>query len=160
MRYMKSLFKSVVFATLFLIAGSASLFAQSNCNWEEYKKDVKKELKPYRYYAFKVTSFSFGPTKKLKEVEVPLFADGDYRFVFSVEGVPVPVDVEIYDKPAKNPSRKKLYENNSENGDFTFETTNTGNLNRIYINYIIPAVTNGENTTGCVLFYSGTKGSF
>jgi hypothetical protein len=152
----------IIAISLFVLSFAFVTSAQtSNCNWEEYKKDIKKELKPYRYYAFKVTTFSYGPTKKLKEVEVPLFADGDYRFVFSVDGVSMPIEVEIYDKPAKNPSRKKIYENTTNKGDFIFETSNTGNLNRIYINYIIPATTDGsESVTGCMLFYSGTKGNF
>lgn len=140
---------------------SLNSFSQDACNWEEMKNDVKKELKPYRYYAFKVTNFSYGNTKKLKEVEVPLFADGDYRFVFMVDGLPYPVDVEIYNKPAKNPSRTKLFSKSSGDGQFTFETQNNGDLNRIYINYIIPKNQDESvSQTGCILFYSGTKGSF
>jgi outer membrane lipoprotein-sorting protein len=136
---------------LFLSAG----FAQNHCNWEEVKNDAKKVLKPYKYYAFKITDITYGPTKKVKEVEVPLFMDTDYRFVFNTSGLPDGVEVEIYDKPQSNASRKLIYSVGADNKEFTYDPPKGTVKNRMYINYIIPAST--TSAKGCVLFYSGTK---
>lgn len=127
------------------------------CDWESVKKDAKKSLKPYQYYAFKITKITFGNESQEKEVEVPLFMDADYRFVFNTSGIPQAVKIQIYNKPKGHPERKMIYETTSIDDQFTFEPANEDAKNRIYINYIIPASDSGDMKKGCVLFYSGSK---
>jgi hypothetical protein len=127
------------------------------CDWENVKKDAKKDLKPYQYYAFKITKITFSDAAFEKEVEVPLFMDADYRFVFNTMGLPQEIKVQIYNKPKGNPDRKMIYETTSANNQFTFDPQKGDAKNRIYINYVVPASKSGNADKGCVLFYSGSK---
>lgn len=144
----------------FLLLFPAATIGQSTivdaCDWENVKKDAKKDLKPYQYYAFKITKISFGAADSEKEVEVPLFMDADYRFVFNTMGLPQELTVQVFNKPKGNPQRKMIFEKTSVNDQFIFEPKNEDAKNRLYINYIIPAAKNA-GSKGCVLFYSGSK---
>lgn len=131
------------------------------CDWEAVKQGAKKELKPYQYYAFKITKITFGETEEQKEVEVPLFMDAEYKFVFNTAGMPQKVTIQVYDKPMGNPGRKLLFEQASIGDQFSFEPAKGTVKNRVYINYLIPASNaSGTIQKGCILFYSGTKGTF
>lgn len=156
---MKQLFKIFFICTLF--TAPISLNAQTKivdaCDWENVKNAAKKDLKPYQYYAFKITKITFTSTAQEKEVEVPLFMDADYRFVFNTMGLPQAVKIQIYNKPVGNPERKLIFETTSINDQFVFEPQREDAKNRIYINYSIPASKSGNADKGCVLFYSGSK---
>ncbi|UTW62044.1 hypothetical protein KFE98_18845 [bacterium SCSIO 12741] len=149
---------------LLIISGSLAGQAQTvknSCKWDdEVKKKCKGDLKPYHYYAFKITKITFSGESQFKEVEVPLFHDANYRFVFNTEGLHQDVKVEIYDKPASVQSRKKIFEGSTHERHFVFDPPKSSTHNRIYINYIIPA-SNSSNANviekGCVIFYSGFK---
>jgi len=154
------LFKIQVLALAFLLIPALTI-AQSAitdaCNWEDVKKDAKKSLKPYQYYAFKITKITFGQTVTEKEVEVPLFMDADYRFVFNTKGLPQEIKIQIYNKPKMHPDRKMIHETSSINDQFIFEPAKKDAKNRIYVNYVIPKSASDNIQKGCVLFYSGSK---
>lgn len=131
------------------------------CDWEAVKQGAKKELKPFQYYAFKITKVVFGEVEDQKEVEVPLFMDAEYKFVFNTSGIPQKVKIQVFDKPMGNPGRKLLFEQESINDQFSYEPPKGTVKNRVYINYIIPkSNVAGTIQRGCILFYSGTKGTF
>jgi len=147
-----------------LILGSVSGFSQTvknSCNWNEtVKKKCKNDLKPFHYYAFKITKITFSGTSQFKEVEVPLFHDAEYRFVFNTEGLHQNVKIEIYDKPASYENRTKIYSGTSSERHFVFDPPKSSTHNRIYIDYIIPANSSAKSGVidkGCVIFYSGFK---
>tara|TARA_B110000879_G_scaffold19719_1_gene24161 strand:+ start:3960 stop:4433 length:474 start_codon:yes stop_codon:yes gene_type:complete len=153
-----------LFLVLALLCGALSIHAQTvrnSCKWdEEVKKKCKQDLKPFHYYAFKITKITFNSESQFKEVEVPLFHDANYRFVFNTEGLHQDVKIEIYDKPASNSSRIKVYDGTSNERHFVYDPPKNVTHNRIYIDYIIPASNNSDASVidkGCVIFYSGFK---
>lgn len=155
--------KNIIVAVL-LVLGSISGFSQTvnnSCNWNEtVKKKCKNDLKPFHYYAFKITKITFSASSQFKEVEVPLFHDAEYRFVFNTEGLHQNVKIEIYDKPASYENRTKIYSGTSSERHFVFDPPKSSTHNRIYIDYIIPANSSakaGVIDKGCVIFYSGFK---
>lgn len=131
------------------------------CKWdEEVKKKCKRDLKPFHYYAFKITKITFTNEAQFKEVEVPLFHDAEYRFVFNTEGLHQNITIEVYDKPASYEKRNKIYSGTTSERHFVFDPPKASTHNRVYIDYIIPANKNtnaNEIDKGCVIFYSGFK---
>ncbi|MDE0772301.1 MAG: hypothetical protein OSB25_08885 [Salibacteraceae bacterium] len=156
---MRNLF--LVLALLFAALSIQAQTVRNSCKWdEEVKKKCKHDLKPFHYYAFKITKITFNSESQFKEVEVPLFHDANYRFVFNTEGLHQDVKIEIYDKPASNSSRRKVYDGSSNERHFVYDPPKNVAHNRIYIDYIIPASNNSDASVidkGCVIFYSGFK---
>ncbi|MCB0481744.1 MAG: hypothetical protein KDC83_09945 [Flavobacteriales bacterium] len=156
---MKRLVILVVLATFGMMSHAQTV--KDACKWgDDLQKRCKKDLKPFSYYAFKITKITFTGESQFKEVEVPLFHSANYRFVFNTEGLSQNVRIEIYDKPANVESRKKIYTGTSNEKHFVFDPPKSSTHNRIYINYIIPASGNtnkNEIDKGCVIFYSGFK---
>lgn len=146
---------------LMLFLAPVYLVQAQQCKWEaEVKQRCKKDLKPFNYYAFKITKVSFTSESQFKEIEVPLFHDANYRFVFNTEGLDQEIKIEIYDKPSSFAGRKKIYSGSSQTKHFVFDPPKSDTHNRIYIDYIIPASNKAGNATGvsgCVIFYSGFK---
>jgi hypothetical protein len=149
---------------LVLVAFSITGYSQTvnnSCNWNDNTKaKCKKDLKPYHYYAFKITKITFTSESQFKEVEVPLFHDAAYRFVFNTEGLHQNFKIEIYDEPASYENRKKIYSGNTSERHFVYDPPESSTHNRIYIDYIIPANSNTDPNVidkGCVIFYSGFK---
>lgn len=155
--------KKTILAILlaFAACGIQAQTVRNSCKWDDaIKKKCKSDLKPYHYYAFKITKITFTKESQFKEVEVPLFHDANYRFVFNTEGLHQDVKIEIYDKPANNTSRKKIYDGTSHERHFVYDPPKSSTHNRIYIDYIIPASNNSDASVvdkGCVIFYSGFK---
>ena len=155
--------KNVMIALLLVTISFAGFSQKINdsCNWNEtIKKKCKNDLKPFHYYAFKITKITFSSSSQFKEVEVPLFHDAEYRFVFNTEGLHQNVKIEIYDKPASYENRTKIYSGTSSERHFVFDPAQSSTHNRIYIDYIIPANSTakpGFVDKGCVVFYSGFK---
>lgn len=150
----------IFFACLSLLSSVANA---QQCKWEaEVKQRCKKDLKPFNYYAFKITKIAFTNESQFKEIEVPLFHDANYRFVFNTEGLDQEIKIEIYDKPSSFAGRKKIYAGSSREKHFVFDPPKSDTHNRIYIDYIIPAsdkagAAASADATGCVIFYSGFK---
>ena len=141
--------------------GTHAQTVKDACKWgDEVKKRCKRDLKPFSYYAFKITKITFTSESQFKEVEVPLFHSANYRFVFNTEGLSQDVKVEIYDKPSSSENRKKIYSGTTHERHFVFDPPKSSTHNRIYINYIVPASNNTNRNVidkGCVIFYSGFK---
>ncbi len=153
-----------LFLVIALVLSTFAINAQTgrnSCKWDDaVKKKCKHDLKPFHYYAFKITKITFSNNSQFKEVEVPLFHDANYRFVFNIEGLHQDVKIEIYDKPASNSSRKKIYDGISHESHFVYDPPKSSTHNRIYIDYIIPASNNTDANViekGCIIVYSGFK---
>jgi len=155
---------AILCALMFSFAATSVVSAQqvnNSCKWgPELKKRFNKDLKPFRYYAFKITNITLSDKSQFKEVEVPLFHNANYRFVFNAEGLDQNVKIQIYDKPAKAKDRRKLYEANSSQKHFVYDPPKSDTHHRIYIDYVIPASSSAGSGTvnkGCIIFYSGFK---
>ncbi len=91
----------------------------------------KKQLKPYRYDGSKVTYFNFKTYKQVKEVEIYLFNNTDYRFSFNGKSLPNDVTIKIYDKDKTASDRVMLDERTNIKG--TNLLIESAELNKKYL---------------------------
>lgn len=155
----KKLFLLIVPVTLALafteIQGTSDM--DDSCNSVEIKKKCKDALSPdFEYDAAKSTKFTLRTKKQFKELEVPLYIGEKYRFVFNTEGMPQPMDIEVYDKMYESKNRTLLYSSRNEPVDkkqFVFEPVKS---KRVYIDYTVPPTTDTLKK-GCVIFALGYK---
>ncbi|PCJ85368.1 MAG: hypothetical protein COA57_07850 [Flavobacteriales bacterium] len=125
------------------------------CNPTEIKKKCKAALRPeFQYDASKSTKFTFKNKKQFKELEVPLYIGERYRFVFNTEGLPQPIDIEIYNKRYESKNREVMFssrEFSADQTEFIFEPERS---RRVYIDYIVPPTADSLKK-GCVIFALG-----
>lgn len=127
------------------------------CKSKETRKTCKTRLDKYEYDASKSTRITFKNKKQEKEIEVPLFMGERYRFVFSTEGLPQDIGIEIYDKKKESKKRSLLFSNKDvKDQEFVFEPEKS---KKLYVNYIIPE-TSDHLKKGCVVFVVGFKSKF
>ena len=127
------------------------------CNSIEAKKKCKQALSPdYEYDASKSTKFTLRTKKQFKELEVPLYIGERYRFVFNTEGMPQPVDIEVYDKMYEAKNRTLLFSSREKAKGKTQYIFEPEKSKRVYIDYNVPP-TNDTIKKGCVVFALGYK---
>ncbi|MBT6029911.1 MAG: hypothetical protein HOH13_06360 [Crocinitomicaceae bacterium] len=127
-----------------------------------YRQACKAALKPFRYSFGRTTYFNYKPYNTMKEVEVALILNSDYKFTFNADGVTVePIQISVYNKPASYNNRILIFEKKSVSGgsfEFTSEKLleNMRNhykekglsdyelekilLSKVYVDYTIPAI--------------------
>lgn len=150
--------------TLIAFFALAVIFAQTASNLTEFKENIasqkaeaKAQLKPYRFDGSKITYFNFKTYKQVKEVEIYLFNNTDYRFSFNGKSLPNDITVEIYDKEKTAGDRvllKKfdgiqgknlLVESSELNATYQSKTNSDLKLKRVFVNYIITAIPGANN---------------
>lgn len=126
-----------------------------------YRADCKKGLKPYRYSFGRTTYFNYKSYRTKKEIEVSLPLNATYKFNFNASGVTSEkITVRVYNKSNDYSNRFLLFEKKNVGGNsFSFtssqlfgnlkeqyrakgysqEKINAVQLNRIFIEYVIPA---------------------
>ena len=157
---MKSFRLTLYFLLSFFLLGNitTSIAQGSSCNSVDIKTKSKELLKPgFSYDASKTTYVTFLNKKQFKELEVPLYIGEKYKLVFNMEGLPQPLDIEVYDKKYETKGRELLFssrEHEPENNCYSFEPGKS--LRKIYIDYLIPP-TVGEVSNGCIVMTLGYK---
>lgn len=150
--------------TLLALFGFAILFAQTASNLTEFKENIasqkaeaKAALKPYRFDGSKITYFNFKTYKQVKEVEIYLFNNTDYRFSFNGKSLPNDITIEIYDKEKTASDRvllKKfdgiqgkniLVESPELNATYQSKTNSDLRLKRVFVDYVITAIPGANN---------------
>ena len=150
--------------TIVALFGFAVLFAQTASNLTEFKENIsnqkaeaKGELKPFRYDGSKVTYFNFKTYKQVKEVEIYLFNNTDYRFSFNGKSLPNDIKIQIWDKGKTENDRILLKEFNEVMGEnILIESTDlnktykskkpsANRLKRVFVDYVIPATPGAQN---------------
>lgn len=150
--------------TLLAFFGFAAIFAQTASNLTEFKENIasqkaeaKAQLKPYRFDGSKITYFNFKTYKQVKEVEIYLFNNTDYRFSFNGKSLPNDITIEIYDKEKTAADRillKKfdgiqgkniLVESSELNSTYQGKTSSDLRLKRVFVDYVITAVPGANN---------------
>ncbi len=150
--------------TLLGLFSFAILFAQTASNLTEFKENIasqkaeaKTQLKPYRFDGSKVTYFNFKTYKQVKEVEIYLFNNTDYRFSFNGKSLPNDITVEIYDKDKTQGDRillktldglqgkNVLVESSELNETYRAAKNSKGRLKRVFVDYIITPVPGAIN---------------
>ena len=130
--------------SVFVVGAALFISADMPCDWEDLKKQCQNELKPYKYYAFKVSKVNFGAESLFKEIQIPLFRDSEYRFIFNTSALPEDVKIQIWNAPARFEGRKLIYEAEQGKDIIIYDPPKTRINNRIYINYVIPAYNKTE----------------
>ncbi len=126
------------------------------CNSKDLKEKANKMLDPYKYDSSEQTGIIYKKTETIKEIEVPLFIGEKYRFVFELEALPKPVEIQIYNKSKDSKVRKLLFSSKDGGADkkeFQFEITKA---QRVFVDYVIPPTETGSYT-GCAIFMVGYK---
>lgn len=150
--------------TLFGIFAFAVLFAQTASNLTEFKENItsqkgeaKAALTPYRFDGSKITYFNFKTYKQVKEVEIYLFSNTDYRFSFNGKSLPNDIKIEIYDEDKTNSERillktfekiqgqNILIESSELNQSYSDQKGTEKRLKRVFVNYVIPPVAGAQN---------------
>lgn len=150
--------------TALALFGFAILFAQTASNLTEFKENIasqkaeaKAELKPYRFDGSKITYFNFKTYKQVKEVEIYLFNNTDYRFSFNGKSLPNDITVEIYDKDKTQGDRillkqfdgiqgkNVIVESSELNETYREKKNSKGRLKRVFVDYVITPVPGAQN---------------
>ena len=168
--------------TLLAIFGLGLVIAQTASNLTEFKENIsrqkdeaKKALKPYRYDGSKVTYFNFKTYKQVKEVEIYLFNNTDYRFSFNGKSLPHDISIKIYDEDKTTPDRILLKEiTGIKDNNITIESSDLDKvyqdkkdterrLKRVFVDYEIPGIPGVQNKKptmserGAVILVMGYK---
>ena len=129
------------------------------CTSTVTKKKIKAKLGDFSYDASKSTKITFKDKPQLKELEIPLFMGEKYKFIFSKDGLPEDVDIEIWDNKFEAHKRELLFSSKDFPDDQKEFEWQPEKSKKMYINYIIPP-TSDVTKKGCVVFVLGyhTKG--
>ena len=142
----------ILFIGFIVVIVDPSVYAQ--CKANAIVKSYKSNMLPYVYDSYAVNKIEFDATPKKMEVEFTAFAGEKYRLVFGTSGFKESVQVNIYDKSNKVKKRNKVYDSESgiDNLFWTFDPPKTGTF---YIEYDIPASSDGQKKTGCMVMMIG-----
>lgn len=164
---------AILAATFFVVAqkGSSDI-AKFRAEITENKYAAKKELGSYKYDGAKVTYFNYKKYDQVKEVEVYLFNNTNYKLSFNGNSIPGNCKVEIYNKSKIEEDRVVLAEIsdlsgkevqlNSDEMNKTYKSKfpSAARLKRVYVNYIIPSSKGDKKTSddrGAAILVLGYK---
>jgi hypothetical protein len=153
----KGLILIMFFSIALVFAQNISTLSEFKTNIKQNKAEAKKSIKPYLYDGYKTTYFNYKTYKQIKEVEIYLFNNTDYKLAFNGKSAPKKVSVKIFDAPITESNRVLLAEIEDISGENTIITTKTLNesykqktkndsrLKRVFVDYEIPSVSTADN---------------
>lgn len=128
---MKNLLYLLTAAGLFfMLASGAGDNGALEAEMNTLKAECKALMKNARYEGAKITYYSHGSARQMKEVELFLFTSDPYIFAVSTKKCSQPVSIKIYDASSDVPERMLLKEFKNQKGrNFTFTSEE---LNKTY----------------------------
>lgn len=148
--------KPGIISILFIGMLIFSTQSMAQCNAKAIMKACKGNVqKPYKYDSYVISELKFDKKPKIVEVVFTAFEGQKYKLIFCTNNFEEPVKLNIYNKSkAIKQGRKKLYDNEQgiDNNFWTFEPPKSGNY---YIDYEVPASSDGKPKTGCVILLIG-----
>ena len=142
----------ILLATVFVF--SFFQVAPVECNPKDLKEKAKDNLDPFQYDTGKITRLKHTAKDQIKEVEIPMFIGEKYRLSFNLEALKKTLEINIYNKAKDNKNRKLLYSNKDKfEKEFTVDFSR---MRHVFVDYSIPAGTNGEDL-GCAVFVLGYR---
>lgn len=126
------------------------------CDSKALKEKAKDMLDPYKYDSSELTRILYKKKESVKEVEVPLFIGEKYRFVFVLEALPKPVEIQIYNKNKESKNRKLLFSSKDAGVDKKTWEFEISKSRHVYVDYVIPPTEVGSYS-GCAVFSVGYK---
>lgn len=170
---MKSSILTILLAVVFsfvTISQSSSDIAKFKADIENNKKDARNQLGSYKYDGAKVTYFNYRKVEQIKEVEVYLFNNTDYKLSFNGNSIPGACKIEIYNNSKIESERTLLAEvdnlsgkevqisSDDLNASYKKIYPNGARLKRVYVNYVIPEATSSTaNDRGAAVLVIGYK---
>jgi len=140
--------------TILIISSSAT---QESCDVRALKNELIRELRPdFKYDSSNINRFIFEDKEQGTEVQVPIFSNESYRLLFNTAAIPTDFEIKIYNKKFGANNRKLLFSVKGGESDkhiFVFEPEEAKTM---YIDYMLPAVTE-KDITGCIVFLMGYK---
>jgi hypothetical protein len=133
---------------------SFSMGSKGACKAKQIAKSCKKNILPFKYDSYAVNDITFSDKPQNIEVEFSAFSGQKYKLVFCTSGFTEEVQLNIYDKPAKNKKRNKVYDNDKgiDNLFWSFEPPKSGTY---YITYSVPPAKDGKPSSGCIVMMVG-----
>ena len=125
-----------------------------SCTSSETKKKCKQLLDPYSYDASKRSSITFKNKPQMKELEIPLYIGEKYRIIFSREGLPQDVEINVYDHKIDAKHRNLLFSSKDFPADQKEYVWEPEKSKKMYIDYTIPP-TNDTIKKGCMIMVLG-----
>ncbi|MCB0478218.1 MAG: hypothetical protein KDC84_08645 [Crocinitomicaceae bacterium] len=163
----------LMLSAAFVIAQTADEIAEFREKITANKSEAQSSLTPYKYDGSKITYYNVKTFEQVKEVEVYLFNNTDYKFSFSAKSANHDVVVKIYDKDRESEDRVLLKEisnvkgtsfllNSKELNDTFKSKGGSDRLKRVYVDYVIPKSTGKVDKTsmdsrGAVVLVMGYK---
>jgi len=146
--------KVTLYLLILLTFTLVSFQNEQGCDATALKKELKTGLKPtFKYDSSKTSKFSYNKNAQGREIEVPLFINEEYIFLFNTNGLPEDIKIEIYSEKIGHKKRKLLYrlEQKESQNIYSFKPTKS---RKMYVNYTIPGVEE-EGLRGCMVFIVG-----
>ncbi len=136
---------------IILFAFNFSAFGQQPSVKAIVKKNMRS-LDPYQYDAYAIKDITYNKKAQSVVVEFAVFSEEEYKIVFCKTELPQELEINIYDKNPKSPTKKLIYFDESGKKDqysCTFKPTSTGSY---FIEYKVPPATApGQKGTMIVL---------
>ncbi len=126
------------------------------CDAKALKEKAKEMLDPFKYDSSELTRIMYKKKESVKEVEVPLFIGEKYRFVFVLEALPKPVEIQVYNKDKESKNRKLLFSSKDLAADKKTWEFEISKSRHVYVDYVIPPTEVGSYS-GCAVFSVGYK---
>lgn len=145
-----------IYSILLTVVFVFSFFQEApvECDPKGLKDKAKDKLDPYEYDTGKITRLKHTAKDQVKEVEIPMFIGEKYRLAFNLEALKKPLEISIYNKDKDSKNRKLLFTNKDKfEKEFVYDVSR---MRHVYVDYVIPAGTNGEDI-GCAVFVLGYK---
>ena len=128
---------------------------RDHCEARQAKTKCKAVFEDdYEYGGTQSTRIRFKHKKELHQLTIPVFKNENYIFVFNAEGLPQPIDIEIWDAKYQAKKRNLLFTSRNfpeEQKQYVYEITGVRNL---HIDYWIPPARQ-ELSSGCVVLVLG-----
>ncbi|MEZ4936315.1 MAG: hypothetical protein R2799_01840 [Crocinitomicaceae bacterium] len=163
----------LMLSAAFVIAQTADEIAEFREKIKTNKDEAQASLTPYKYDGSKITYYNVKPFEQVKEVEVYLFNNTDYKFSFSAKSSIHDIKVQIYDVDRESENRILLKEisnvkgttfllNSKELNDTYKSKGGSDRLKRVYVDYVIPKASgkvdkSSMDSRGAVVLVMGYK---
>ena len=99
----------------------------------------KTQLIPFPYDGYLSEEIVAGQEEKKEIISFTAFRGVSYRLLFCTTDEGVPITIRVYDRAAKEPNRKKVFDS-SQMGDSSYFIFEPQISRRYYIEYSVPAL--------------------
>jgi len=161
---MKRLFLIVIFSVIYYSSSKltytnpskADAFPEA-CSSKELINETKELLKPdFLYDGYKLIKVRLKETPQVKRIDMPLYQEVDYKFVFNRTALPKGSEIRVYHGRIASAAHLQFNSNDFDAGENLLVYVPAKDLNLLYIEFKIPAASEGV-TSGCICTVAGYR---